>query len=154
MDTIAGRFDADEIERQSFKAPALRVAFLGAPRTQPKPDETRSYDLALAIFVLTDGRGRALEGIDLTQAVAEEIELNRFNAPGGVAVPENLRIDALYSGEIDDKGISLHSVSWTQRMRLGMSSGLAAAQDPQALMDAGADLTQEIDITFLPEGAL
>jgi hypothetical protein len=33
------------------------------------------------------------------------------------------RMDALYSGEIDDKGLSLYLVSWAQTMRLGESQG-------------------------------
>ena len=111
LDVSPGRFNADEIIRRSFKAPALRVAFLGSPRTQPKADDTRSYEAAFAVFVLTDGKGRANEGIDLAQAVAEEIEVNRFSDGFGVGLPMNLCMDALYSGDVDDLGISLHSVS-------------------------------------------
>lgn len=152
LEISPGRFNADEITKRSFKAPALRVAFLGAPRTQPKPDDTRSYEAAFAVFVLTDGKGRANEGIDLAQAVAEEIEVNRFSDGFGVGLPMNLRMDALYSGDVDDLGISLHSVSWTQRIRLGKPKGLSAADDPAAIIPEEVETTEEIDITILPEG--
>ena len=150
LDVSPGRFNADEITRRSFKAPALRVAFLGAPRTQPKADDTRSYDAAFAVFVLTDGKGRANEGIDLTQAVAEEIEVNRFSDGFGVGLPTNLRMDALYSGDVDEMGISLYSVSWTQRLRLGISQGLATPDDLNATIPEDVETNQEIDITILP----
>ena len=151
IDVSPGRFNADEITRRSFKAPALRVAFLGAPRTKPKADDTRRFEGAFAVFVITDGRDRATEGVDLTQAVAEAIEVNRFSNGLGVGLPENLRLDALYSGEIDDSGISLHSVSWTQSLTLGKSHGLGTSDDPTAIIPGGVELTEEIDITKMPE---
>lgn len=150
IDVSPGRFNADEITRRSFKAPALRVAFLGAPRTKAKADDTRRYDGAFAIFILTDGRNRATEGVDLAQAVAERVEVNRFSDGKGVGLPENIRLDALYSGDIDEKGISLHSVSWTQGLTLGKSSGLASAPDPAARIPDGTELDQDIDITLMP----
>lgn len=152
IDVCPGRFNSDEITRRSFKAPALRVAFLGAPRTKPKADDTRRYEGAFAVFVLTDGKHRAAEGIDLAQAVAEEIEVNRFSNGLGVGLPENLRLDALYSGDIDDNGISLHSVSWTQALTLGKSMGVATATDQGGIIPQEVETNEEIDITILPEG--
>ncbi|WP_224825596.1 hypothetical protein [Cognatishimia sp. MH4019] len=151
IDISPGRFNADEVTRRTFKAPALRVAFLGAPRTQPKPDATRRYEAAFAVFVLTDGKGRANEGIDLTEAVAERIELNRFSDGHGIGLPGNLRIDALYSGDLDDKGISLHSVSWTQAITIGTSEGIGAAGPSDTTMSESIELNTDIDITRMPE---
>ena len=142
-----GRFNADEITRHSFRAPALRVAFLGAPRARATACDTRRYEAAFAIFVVTDGKARAMIGVDLTQAVAEAIEARRFGDGSGVGLPENLRLDALYSGDIDDKGIALHSVSWTQALTLGEASGLAQPDDPSAIIKRRVKLTEEIDIT-------
>ncbi|PIE13825.1 MAG: hypothetical protein CSA70_03670 [Rhodobacterales bacterium] len=148
-----GRFNADEIARRSFKAPALRIAFLGTPRTQPRADETRRYDCAFAVFVLADGKNRATEGLDICQAVAELVEVERFTDGRGVGLPRNLRMDALYSGDVDDKGVSLHSVSWVQSLRLGVSAGIATAPDTTDIVPEGAELYQCIDITFLPPEA-
>ena len=147
-----GRFDASEITRRSFRPPALRIAFLGAPRTQPKPDETRRFEAAFAVFIATQGKDRATEGVDLAQAVAERIELNRFSDGNGVGIPSNLRIDALYSGAVDDKGLSLHSVSWTQSLRLGNSTAPGLPSDPAAAIPDDVELDTQIDITQLPEG--
>ena len=147
-----GRFDASEITRRSFKAPALRIAFLGAPRTVAQADETRKYDCAFAVFILTDGKTRALEGVDIAEAVAAHIELNRFSAITETGVPKNIRMDALYSTHIDDKGISLYSVSWTQSIKIGKSCALGAATDENAVIPPGTPLVQDIDITQLPDG--
>lgn len=152
IDVSPGRFNADEITRRSFNAPALRIAFLGAPRTKPKADDTRRYEGAFAVFVMTEGKKRATEGVDFAQAVAEEIEVNRFSNGLGVGLPINLRLDALYSGDVDDQGISLHSVSWTQALTLGKSKGLATPDDPTAIIPEDVETEQDIDITFLPEG--
>lgn len=141
-----GRFNVDELARQSFRAPALRIAFLGAPKTTPTADATRRYAGAFAVFVITDGRGRDLAGIDLTQSVAELIELARFTDGYGVGRPADLRMDALYSGDLNDRGVSLHSISWTHSMRLGQSEAPGTAPDPAAMPPAGT----EIDITVLP----
>lgn len=129
-----GRFNAAEIGRRSFRAPALRVAFLGAPKSKARADATRRFNAALGIFVLTDGKARDIEGIDLTEAVCEVVEANRFSKGPGYGLPDNVRIDALYTGEINDHGISLHAVTWTQAVHLGNSAALAIAPDPSAFM--------------------
>lgn len=148
--TSPGRFDAGEIDRRSFKSPALRVAFLGAGRSKPLPDKTRRYDASWGVFILTDGRGRAAEGLDLMVAIAERIEVNRFAAAAPVGLPENIRLDPLYSASTDDKGIALFSVSWNQSIRLGDAVSLDGADDPTAIPPEGIAL--QTDITHLPEG--
>lgn len=152
LEITPGKFNASEITRQSFKTPALRVAFLGAPKTQAKADSTRQFNGAFAVFVMTEGRDRDLEGIDLAQAVAERIEMNRFVDDMPVGDPTNQRIDVLYSGEVDNTGLALFSVSWTQTMRLGKSQGLADFDDPAAVIPKGTVLNTDIDITKLPDG--
>ena len=150
--TSPGRFDASEIDRRSFKSPALRVAFLGAGRSKPMADATRKYDATWGVFILTDGRGRETEGLDLMAAVAVQIEANQFAAEAPVGLPENIRLDPLYSASVDDKGIALFSVSWTQTIRLGVSVPLDGAYDPAAIPPDGTVTNTDIDITQLPEG--
>lgn len=134
-----GRFDASEIGRDSFKAPALRVAFLGAPKSKALADTTRKYDAAFAVFVVTDGRGRSARGIDIVEAIAERVELNRFSTKD-VGVPKSQRIDALYTSQIGQKGISLFSMSWVQSVCIG-TADVAGSEDPFS-----------IDISQPPEG--
>ena len=150
-----GQFDAGEIGRQSFRAPAMRVAFLGARRSTAQASEARRFDGAFAVFLITDGRERGTSGLDLVEAVAMTIEENWFSTDSfGIGLPSEVRIDALYSGELDDENISLHSVSWTQGFRLGQARGLAHSEPGDTASPKGADEDpdQEIVLTELPEG--
>lgn len=150
--TSPGRFDASEIDRHSFKAPAVRIAFLGAGRSKAQANNARKFDASWGVFVVTDGRGREHEGLEIMAAVAVQIEGNRFAAGLPVGIPENIRLDPLYTSSVDDKGIALFSVSWTQTIRLGASFSFDGANDPTAIPPEGVDLTTQIDITDLPEG--
>lgn len=151
VDISPGRFDASEIKRRGFRCPALRVTFLGAPRTQPLPDRTRKFNCAFAIFILTDGSERTITGLDLIETVANVIEVNRFSAHS-VGFPEDVRIESLYTGEIDNKGISISAVSWTQAMRIGTSIAQAGPLPGAEPVGANADIGQTFDITELPDG--
>ncbi|WP_299152017.1 hypothetical protein [uncultured Tateyamaria sp.] len=144
-----GRFDASELGRTSFRGPALRVAFLGAPRTTPLADTSRRYGCAFAVFILTEGRNRAIEGLDLTELVAEVVELNRFSH-ARVGIPDSIRLDTLYSGDVDDKGVSIFSVSWTQAMRIGASVGSGTASLDAAVPDSERELTEHFELIQEP----
>lgn len=145
-----GRFDASELMKESFRPPALRIAFLGAPKGTPRADGTRRFSGAFGVFVVTDGRGRHLEGIELTETVTAVIEDNSFPLSPLHGVPENLRLDALYTGEVDDRGVSLHAVTWTQPLHLGRSDGLATAPDLTAIIEPGVELSEDITIDLEP----
>lgn len=146
-----GRFNADEITRRSFKAPALRIAFLGAPRTRANANRSRRFEGAFAVFVLTDGRGRVTEGVDIVEVVAAGIEDNRFSENAiGLGLPDNLRIDVLYSGDVEDKGISLYSVSWTQAFHIGSQAGLGEPRD--GALTPGGEINLDTHIVRTPRG--
>jgi len=145
-----GRFDASDIERMSFRGEALRPAFLGANRSISKAAGDRRFDLALAVYVLTEGKDREVRGVDLIETVAEIIEGNRFGLKDGISDPENLRLDVVYAGTADRKGVVIHAVSWTQAVRIGTAEGLGVANDPEALIQDGVELTTTIDITMEP----
>lgn len=146
-----GRFDASEVERRGFRCPALRVTFLGAPRTQPMSDRTRKYNCAFAVFILTDGKDRTVDGLGLIETIANVIEVNRFS-DARVGFPEDVRIETLYTGEIDNQGISISAVAWTQSMRLGTSVPTGGPLPDATVIDPAAELEQTFDITELPEG--
>lgn len=141
-----GRFNAAEIGRHSFKTPALRIAFLGAAKSKARADKTRRFEGAFGIFVMTDGHRRDVEGVVLTEAVAEVVEANRFSTGAGYGLPDSVRIDALYTGEIDERGISLHAVTWTQAVHLGTSAALAVAPDPNAVIDPDIVLNRPTEV--------
>ncbi|MBI1495400.1 hypothetical protein [Halocynthiibacter styelae] len=118
VDITPGQFGADDLERQSFRAPALRIAFLGAPKTDALANETRRYEAALAVFIVTDGADRITDGVAIMEAVAARVELNQFSAGLGIGVPKNHRMQALYSAT-KSKGVCIHAVAWSQNVQIG-----------------------------------
>ncbi|KPU84960.1 hypothetical protein JI58_00500 [Marinosulfonomonas sp. PRT-SC04] len=150
IEVTPGRFTEFDLGRQSFKAPALRIAFLGAPKTAPLANEVRRYEGAFAIFALTDGKHRVLEAIDLIEMVAAHVELNNFSAGLGVGFPKNIRMETLYTGQMDKKQVSLNAVAWHQTIRIGEPCSIAGPEDEGAIVPEGTELTQT-PIAF-PEG--
>lgn len=146
-----GPFDAGELTRQSFRAPALRIAFLGAGRSKAQPNEERAYECGFAIFVVTDRKARTPDGVTLAQWVAEKITLWRHHHLRGVGLPNNQRLQAL--GLVEDKGVAVHAVAWTQPVRIGRDEIDAGVHDPTAIPvpDAAGPVT-DVAITDLPEG--
>mgnify|MGYP000088386224 CR=1 FL=1 len=128
IDITPGQFGGYDLEHQSFRAPALRIAFLGAPKTEAIANETRRYETALAVFIVTDGSDRITEGMAIMEAVAARVELNRFSDGLGVGFPKNHRMQSLYS-DTKSKGVCIHSVSWSQVVRIGEASDCGGPVD-------------------------
>lgn len=153
VEVSRGRFDASELMRESFHAPAIRLAFLGGPRSRAAANGQRQYDAAFAAFIVTDMSERAVAGADLMEWVAAEIELWRPDLPG-VQIPKDQRLEALYSGDIDKRGVALHAVAWAMVVRIGHDEIGAGPHDPTALAPQGDPDALDFAIlpTDLPEG--
>lgn len=146
IEVAPGRFDASELARQSLRPPALRLCFLGAAKSQARPNEQRRFDAAFSVFVVTEARARGPVGLQICEWIVEQIILWPAAAEvWGAGIPRDLRIDALYSSEIDQRGIALHAVSWVQSVRLGRDETDAGPDDPAALGPIVADLTQTME---------
>lgn len=148
-----GRFDAYELTRESFRAPAFRIAFLGAGKSKALANEERFFDAALGVFVITDRKGRDTDGVALTEWIAARIELWSNHGLRGVGVPKDVRIEALHNGELGERGVALHAVAWAQSVRIGTDEIGAGVHDPAALVAVPADqLEIEVTTADLPEG--
>lgn len=147
-----GRFDAGELMRESFRAPACRVAFMGAAKSQALANEERRFDAALGVFIVTDRKARDLDGLLLAEWVAVQIELWSNHGLRGVGVPKNQQITSLYTGDLGDRGVAIHAVSWMQTVRLGHDEIGAGVHDPGALVAVPPeDLGLNVDNANLPE---
>lgn len=143
VEIAPGRFDVTEIERQSMRPPALRICFVGALRSKAKPNEQRLFDGAFSVFIVTEHKGRASSGAKLAEEVFTRLNLWPAAAEvRGAGVPREFRIDALYTAEIDRRGIALHAVSWVQSLRLGQDEIDAGPHDLAATVPGGADIEQ------------
>ncbi len=147
-----GRFDAYELTRESFRAPAFRLAFLGAGKSQALANEERRFDAAIGVFIVTDRRARDVDGLLLAEWVAAQVELWSNHGLRGVGIPKDQRIEALHTGELGERGVAIHALVWVQTVRLGDDEICAGVQDPAALVAVGADdLALTIDVSDLPE---
>ncbi len=146
-----GPFDAAELTRNSFRAPALRVAFLGAGRSRARPNEERAYDGAFAVFVVTDRKKKTPDGTAIMVWVAEHITLWRNHAIRGAGLPRDLRLQAM--GVIEDKAVAVHAVAWTQPILIGRDAIDAGVHDPAAIPAPGPTGPEtDVALTDLLEG--
>jgi len=110
-----GRFTSDEIRRYAVKAPAALVACLGIDNIVDTMVDLVAT-MRWGIYVVTRGDSstrRDSEALTLIQALAVLVKGNDFDESALVR-PENLRAENIYSGGIDNKGIALWALTWTQ----------------------------------------
>ncbi|MDO5631135.1 MAG: hypothetical protein Q4G22_04785 [Paracoccus sp. (in: a-proteobacteria)] len=136
-----GRFDAFELTRESFHAPAIRLAFLGATRSKAQANGQRRYLASIAAYIITDTVARAVAGTDLMEWVAAEVELWRPNVEGVIGLAQDQRMEALYTGEVDKRGVALHAVAFQIPLRIGADEMGAGPHDQLAIPDHAGDLT-------------
>lgn len=148
----ASRFDASELAHESFHAPAIRLSFLGAPRSKARANEQRRFDLAFAAFIVTESRDRVPAGIDLAEWVVGTLILWRPAGLIGVGLVQDLRIEALSSAEFERRSVDLHAVAWTVSCLLGQDEIDAGVHDPDARIVLPDGITFDLVAVDLPEG--
>ena len=108
-----GKFDKKELLRIATKSPAALVTVLGGP--VERESGQGAADLTVVIFIVTRGDAstqRDSAVLILAEAVAGLAVGNEWGYADAQA-PLGIRMDNLYSGEIDRTGVALWSVSWT-----------------------------------------
>lgn len=115
-----GSFNREELARIALQSPACLVAVMGGEleRHAGQPVATPT------IFAFIVTRGSSAEKRDeaalvLVEAVAGLVVNNGWDYADAQA-PDNMRIENLYSGDIDKQGIALWSVSWQQQTDIGV----------------------------------
>ncbi|MBK1868257.1 hypothetical protein [Taklimakanibacter albus] len=126
IDTHAGRFDDEEIGRLIMKAPALRLAYLGSPKTDENQDGRLGCLAKFGVFIVTkDGEPMKRDAQALNIAEALLVAFDRYQPKvGGKTLSEaarNLRHDILYTSDTDKKGVLLTAVSWETKITIGAS---------------------------------
>ncbi len=97
-----GRFDLGELKRISMRAPAVRLAILGAPRIEETSDERLRVDLSLAAFVITcdaPGLARDVAALNIIETLMRLVSLNQWRVAEdtgfGLLLPREMRVDNL-----------------------------------------------------------
>lgn len=150
-----GRFNLDELKRFLTKAPSVRVACLGIGRFEREASGMIDCDVQFAAFVLTDGSVRLPGGaaaVNIITALVPLIDRNDWGLENvGAAVVT--RAENLYGGDLDNKGVALWALTWTQTVRLGidifgamdLASGGVAPRHVYASMNPGVGASNRAD---------
>lgn len=136
-----GRFDLDELQRNTIKAPGLRIAILRAPVLV---NASGSYDAALecAAFAVADGKAptRDADAWKIAEAALAVLSpRQRFGLPS-ISAPYDLRVAPLLTGQLDRRGVSVVALEWKQTLR-EVTSGV---------FEEGEPITLEIEVNGEP----
>lgn len=121
-----GAFDVDELKRVAALAPAIRVAIIGARSVKPQADGSIALPLDFAAVLMTKDTAMAGQGVTrrdtaalaLGSALAVCVNGNRWGVRG-VGAPAAVTLRNEFSGEIDNLGVALWQLTWTQDLLLG-----------------------------------
>lgn len=117
----AGAFGVEFVKRYSKSAPAAIVVFLGMRSTKRNNIGHMIGPAGMVVYVMAkesmtnQGFGPA---IDLAEKVADVVELNDWGLPY-CAAARVTDIEPIYSEDIDEQGISVAAVSFTQEIAIG-----------------------------------
>jgi phage gp37-like protein len=122
--THDGRFDAGELKRWAQRAPTALVALVS---TKPAPEseiipKLITVDLQWVTYLLTrdtvDGKRGAL-AVELVEKLLRAVHRDlTWTDTDARQVLLNVRADNLYTGPLDQTGVSLWAVAWNQEYDL------------------------------------
>lgn len=143
--THVGEFGPDEVERYAASAPAVILAPLGFA------DISRAGGMVLAAlnyaaFVLTKSMANDSRG-DIAMAVMEELfkilPYEKWSVEACAQAPRDIEAGNLYTGKVDEMGVSLWAVRWRQTVQIQATDVSDLADflrlDATYNLDPGAD---------------
>lgn len=111
-----GRFNLDELETTSVRAPAVRVGILQV-KLKPIASGQAEGTLSAAAFVVTDGKERDAEAWTIAEAVAVSLHTSQMFNLVKLGAPSTVSIQPVISAAIKSKGVAIIAVEWTQELR-------------------------------------
>lgn len=113
----AGRFDLDETKRWAVKTPCASVAVLGVRSGEIEGTQV-TVNVALGAFVFTSGiKGRVGHddlALGLTSDVLRVVVSGQTWGDPSASASREVRAENLFSGKVDQQGVSLWAVLWLQ----------------------------------------
>jgi hypothetical protein len=114
-----GKFDLKELMRWAVQAPAVLVSVLGG--NIQREGGANVIDLRVAAFIVTPGSSashRDAAVLTIVDAIAA-LACNNAWDYSQASAPQNIKCENLYAGDIDQKGVALWAVTWTQNVDVG-----------------------------------
>ena len=147
VESYGGRLNLDEVNRVTKRTPAVLVAVVNGGSADGRANGQLELKAQIAAFVLTeDARGNDRDAAALS--VAEEVIISvagwSWKGAGKAKMPKDVKLESLYSGKLDRRGVALLAVSWTQIVPIGRDrfeverEGLPDHLNPDGLTIMGA----------------
>jgi len=147
-----GRFDLDELETTTIRAPAVRVAVLQARLPRIASGEADA-ELSCAAFVVTEGRDRDRVAWTIAEAIATLLHPAQRWGLARLSGPTAVTVQPAVTAKLRQRTVSLIAVEWRQDLRgLGealfdndgyLVEGLYLGDDlvaePEGLPEGGSD---------------
>lgn len=124
--------------------PSVHVSFVGTGGIQTDNRGQPVAELAMMAFVLTRhyrDRGPRQAATDLCELIADMALNYCWGLTSGVQPARDLRIDNLYSGEVEQEGVALYSVGWKQPVRWGVDRSPGMDLYPELDSDGSSGFT-------------
>ncbi|AOT25319.1 hypothetical protein [Brucella pseudogrignonensis] len=111
-----GRFNLDELETTSVKAPAVRVGLLQGKLKHTASGQAEGT-MSCAAFVVTDGKDRDDMAWVIAEAVAVSLHTSQMFGLFKLGTPQAVSIQPVISAAIKSRGVSIIAVEWTQELQ-------------------------------------
>jgi hypothetical protein len=124
VDSHGGTFDEEEVKRYSTKAPAVRVAIVGAGHASRYADGRWRIPVRFTAVLITRDAAkpekvqRDAAALLLASAIELAVAGNRFGLEG-VFQPTAVEARSEYSGPVDKLGVAIWQVTWTTDALVG-----------------------------------
>ncbi len=115
-----GKWNESELMRWTVLTPAVRIAWLGAARTETPGEAWTDCSQQLAAYVVTrdqEDLSRGAAARNLVDWLLLYLPRARWGLTG-IGPVEDLRAANLYSSAVDKTGLAMWVVTWLQKLRL------------------------------------
>lgn len=115
---IGGRFNIDELEKRSIRAPAVLIGVLKSPVKQ-SADGSVDVDANIAAFCLTEGNEEKRDAACwvMAEAIAAMLSSTKHWGVGGFGQPTRIDIEPVISADTRSRGVTLVAVTFSNTVR-------------------------------------
>lgn len=111
-----GRFNLDELEKESIRTPAITVGLLNG-KASAQPSGHSEITFSCAAFIVTDGKTREDDAWNLAEAVIKILHSGQMFGLTKLNVPASVVVQPVISASIRTKGVAILAVEWSQILR-------------------------------------
>lgn len=111
-----GRFDLGELETNSVRQPAVRVAVLNAKVKTAAAGQVDA-DLTCAAFIVTEGKDRDRQAWTIAEAIAVLLNPSQLFGIFKMGSPTQVQIQPVISAKVKARAVSIIAVEWRQELR-------------------------------------